>query len=121
MRPPGAKKTAVSAAGFQIRLHVSLGLEHAQHDRAHKGKCDVRGQHAQLTDERAKGHLMLQGADAPKVASKVTQAQPASTPKASDPIHDKKVSVAVHAPHPRAAASGATWLKSREIKALMSP
>jgi hypothetical protein len=41
--------------------------------------------------------------------------------EASDPFRRKKVSVTVRAAHRRGAQWRATWLKSRENKALMSP
>jgi len=41
-----------------------MSLEHAKHDRANKGKGDVRGHDAQSMDERTKGH-----GNAPKVAA----------------------------------------------------
>ena len=46
-------------------MNFGIGtLEHAEHDRADKGECEIRGQNAQLTDERTKGHFLLRGADA---------------------------------------------------------
>jgi hypothetical protein len=41
--------------------------------------------------------------------------------KASRRFHDKKVSVTVHPLHLGGAQSLVAWLKSREIKMLMSP
>lgn len=89
----------------------SAALENAEHDGADNGKGEVRGHNAQPIDERTKGH-----GDAPKVASLT-----ALNAQASDRFHDKKVSAPAHPRHPGGAPSLATWLKSREIKTLMSP
>ena len=46
---------------------------------------------------------------------------PAVTHEASNAFQAEKVSLAVHPRHLGSAHSLATWLKTREIKALMSP
>jgi len=87
-------------------------LEHAEYDRADKSKGDVRGHNAQLTDEWTKGHWI------PPRVGRVTARHNA---QANHRFHDKKGSVAVHPCHLGGAQSMATWLKSREIKTLISP
>jgi hypothetical protein len=86
-------------------------LEHTKHDCADKGEGDVSGHYAEFADERTKGH-----GNAPKVTS-----LPAVTLKPSNRFQAKKVSFAVHPFYLGGASSMATWLKSREIKMLMSP
>ena len=81
--PPGFSKRC------QRRRLCFGSLEHAQHDRADKGKGKVRGHDAQLSEEGTKGH-----GNAPKVTSLT-----ALTTKPSNRFHDKKVSVAVHPAH----------------------
>ena len=107
------KKPGGDPPGFQTMdvEDVSTALEHAKHDCADKGEGDVGGHYAELTDERTKGHR-----SAPKVTS-----LPAVTHNTSNRFHAKKVSFAVHPFDLGGAQSMATWLKSREIKTLMSP
>jgi hypothetical protein len=81
-------------AGFSRRLFklfdVGKWLEYAQHDRADKGKGEVRGHHAQLTDERTKGHRVLQRSDVPKVASKSRKLNRSTTQKLATGFMTKK-------------------------------
>ena len=86
-------------------------LENAKHDRADKGEGEVRGHHAQPSEEGTKGH-----GNAPRVTSLT-----ALNAEGSDRFHDKKGSVAVHPHHLGSAQELAAWLKSRENKTLMSP
>jgi hypothetical protein len=85
-------------------------LEHAKHDCADKGEGDVGGHHAELADEGTKGH-----GSAPEVTSLPAECN------SNNRLHAKKVSFAVHPFDLGGAQSMATWLKSREIKALISP
>jgi len=86
-------------------------LEHAKHDGADKGKGQIRRNDAQSIDEWTKGHLQTS-----KVMSLL-----ALTHQANNAFHAKKGSAAVTPLHLGGAQSFATWLKSREIKALISP
>jgi hypothetical protein len=82
-------------------------LEHAEHDRANKGDCDIRGNNAQSADQSHEKTSLF-------------TLLPAVTPKLTIGSRRKKsvlLSLAASAP-PRTAGA---WLKSREIKALMSP
>jgi hypothetical protein len=73
-KPPGALK---------FRIAVSF-LEHAEYDRADKGECDIRGNHAQPVDQ---SHADLPGFSFLRLL-------PAVTPKASNPFPAEKVSPA---------------------------
>ena len=87
-------------------------LENAEYDCANKGEGDIRGHNAQLTDEWTKGHWI------PPRVGRVTARH---NGQANHWFHAKKVSCTVHPRHLGGAQSMATWLKSREIKTLMSP
>jgi len=60
------KKPGGGFAGFfkAMNKDASTALEHAKHDGTDKGKGDIGGYDAQLTDERTKGH-----GNPPKVVS----------------------------------------------------
>lgn len=112
MNIAAAKKPGGDPPGFSQRwMSRAPKLENAEYDCADKGKGEVGRHHAQLTEERTKGH-----GGAPKVTSLT-----ALNAQASHRFHDKKVSGPVHRRHLGGAQSQATWLKSREIKMLMSP
>jgi hypothetical protein len=102
---------AITPAGFSKRLWGSAALEHTKHDGADKGEGEVGGDYAEFADERTKGH-----GNAPKVTSLTVV-----TPNPTNGFHVKKVSFAVPLFHLGGAQSMVTWLKSREIKTLMSP
>jgi len=98
-------------AGFQISDDLTV-LEHAKHDGSDKGESRISGHNAQLADKRTGGHRdFLLGQK---------KADPHNV-EASDPFLAKKVRLAVRAPHRRGAITAVMWLKSCEIKALMSP
>jgi hypothetical protein len=86
-------------------------LEHAEDDGADKGEGDVRGHHAQSADERTEGHR-----NSPELTS-----LPAVSAQNSNARFAKKGRLAVYPPYLGAAQSRDSWLKSREIKTLMSP
>jgi hypothetical protein len=98
-------------------LWEELLLEHAEHDRADKGECDIRGNNAQSADE---GHRK----------SPVVHAAARANAEASKPFPEKK-SALLHycdfSPVQTASAklpprrTPATWLKVRKINALKSP
>jgi hypothetical protein len=102
---------AIQSAGFSKRLWGSAALEHAKYNGADKGEGEVGGDYAEFVDERTKGH-----GNTPKVTSLAVL-----TPNPTNRFHAKKVSFAVPPFHLGGAQSMATWLKSREIKTLMSP
>jgi hypothetical protein len=86
-------------------------LEHAEYDGADKGEGEIRGNNAQSADQRAKGHFQTSQV---RVAVRHND-------QTNNGFPAKKVSVAVYPLHLGAAQSPPTWLKTREIKALMSP
>ena len=46
-----------TAGRLKIRAGVPEALEHAEHDGADKGECDIRGDNAQSADKRThEGH-----------------------------------------------------------------
>jgi hypothetical protein len=100
---------------FQIaglgKDQVGVLLEHAKHDGANKGKGQICRKDAQSSCERTKGHLQT------------SQGYVTACPKhqANNAFDAKKGSAAVTPLHLGGAQSLATWLKSREIKTLMSP
>jgi hypothetical protein len=101
VRPPGL---------VRFRLSVSA-LEHAEYDSADKGEGDVSGHHAQSADEGTKGHR-----NSPELTS-----LPALSAEINNARFAKKGRLAVYPPRLGAAQSRDSWLKSRKIKALMSP
>ena len=106
MKKPGCRK--ILAAG---RCEISVlreVLEHAEHDRANKGDCDIRGNNAQSADE-SHGKTSLV-----HVAARCNA-------KASKRFPPEKVSAPVARGIFTAAKTPAAWLKTREIKALKSP
>jgi hypothetical protein len=108
-KKPGVWIDPVRRAGKNL---VWLGLlEHAEHDGADKGEGEIRGNNAQSAHQRAKGHFKP-----PRLASLSAIMQ-----QANNGFPAKKVSVAVYPSHLGTARRPATWLKTREIKALMSP
>ena len=118
----GHEKTRRGSAGFfKTDKGVSAALEHAENDGADKGEGDIGGNDAQLTDERTKGH-----GNPPKVISIVASLLgliaplPAITHKVAIGFIQKSQPCCPSSPSRRRTIV-ATWLKSREIKALMSP
>src|ERR1700684_4012273 len=118
------KKPGGDPPGFrmsQARSPVLPCLEHAEHDGADKGEGDIGGYDAQLTDERTKGH-----GNPPKVISIVVSLLgliaplPAITHKVAIGFIQKSQPCCPSSPSRRRTIV-ATWLKSREIKTLMSP
>jgi hypothetical protein len=108
----GHEKTRRGSAGFfKTDKGVSAALEHAEYDGADKGEGDVSGHHAQSADEGTKGHR-----NSPELTS-----LPALSAEINNARFAKKGRLAVYPPHLGAAQSCDSWLKSREIKALMSP
>src|SRR6266852_3130266 len=97
----------IQTAG-RLRFQVVMcgALEHAEHDRADKSECDIRGNNAQSADE---SH-----GNAPWFTS-----LPAVTRKLAKRSGRKK-SAPLSIPAVSTAASRPTWLKSREINALKS-
>jgi hypothetical protein len=83
-------------------------LEHAEHDRANKGDCDIRGNNAQSADQSHEKTSLVH------VAAR-------GHAEANKRFSPEKVSAAVARGVCTAANRGAAWLKSREIKALKSP
>jgi hypothetical protein len=93
---------------------VPEALEHAEHDGADKGECDIRGDNAQSADERTdEGHWEL------SLLTSLTSL-PANA-EVSKPFRAEKVSAAVSPWLLHRAAASATWLKKCEFNALKSP
>src|SRR5260370_29197755 len=90
---------------FQVVMYGAL--DHAEHDRADKSDCDIRGNNAQSADE---SH-----GNAPWFTS-----LPAVTRKLANRSTPKK-SALLPVPAVHCLEQPATWLKSREINALKSP
>ena len=121
------EKTRRWFAGFlkrlmsKARVAVPFCLENAKHDGADKGEGEVGGHDAQSTDERTKGH-----GNPPKVISIVASLLgliaplPAITHKVAIGFIQKSQPCCPSSPSRRRTIV-ATWLKSREIKTLMSP
>jgi hypothetical protein len=83
-------------------------LEHAEHDGADKGECEISGNNAQSADE-AHGK------------SPWFTSLPVVTLEPSSAFPPKKVSLAVHPGDVHSMEPPATWLKICEINALKSP
>jgi hypothetical protein len=83
-------------------------LKHAEHDRADKGDCDIRGNNAQSADQSHEKTSLVQ------VAAR-------GNAEANKRFPPEKVSAAVAGGARPAANTRGAWLKSREIKALKSP
>jgi hypothetical protein len=103
LQAAGRHKTQIGGEALE---HAAL--EHAQHDRADKGEGDTRGNYAQSADE---SH-----GKTPWFTSLL-----ALTKNSSKSFPAEKVSAAVYLWLPSRSEPLATWLKSREIKALKSP
>jgi hypothetical protein len=87
-------------------------LEHAKHDGADKGDCQIRGNNAQSADQRThEGHREIS-------LVHVTARFNAETSKA---FRAEKVSPAASSLTVQALEPPPTWLKTRENNALMSP
>ena len=75
----------VQAAGRQNRRCGEKPLEHAEHDGADEGECDIGGDNAQSADQSTIRHWQISG----------VTSLPAPTPLARKAFHAKKVSLAV--------------------------
>ena len=107
----GAAQPLTRRCSRRVR-HVGSNLEHAQHDRADNGECDIRGHHAQSPDEwTAEDHWETSLVD---VAARINN-------RNGDRFRAEKASPAVFSAFSIPAEPSVAWLKNREINALKSP
>ena len=93
---------------------AKIVLEDAEHDGSDKSECKIRGDNAQLVDERTdEGHWEL------SLLTSLTSL-PANA-EVSKPFRAEKVSAAVSPWLLHRVAASATWLKKCEFNALKSP
>ena len=101
-KPPGAIKSGLWGES----------LEHAEHDGADKGDCQIRDNNAQSADQRThQGHREIS----------LVHVVARSNAEASKAFRAEKVSPAALFLTAQALGPPPTWLKTRENNVLMSP